>query len=261
VIDFLSVVPADQIVFLIGSIMLEVNTTSSYGLQAGFFLLELSVSLRLLRLLRLVRLVKIKQLLSMDKVVQNIFTLLNTRMEVTKLQIVFYFRISVLVSVIVASGHFLGCVWLMIGRHNVLNIQNPAGWMVSSYDQGGINQTKDFVSCIGGGFDAVAWNSKHGASCDGGYACAPVPEEAPYDVDCSWIRDRKTVAGGTGFSDGVGASEGEQYLSAFYFSLVTVTTVGYGDILPDTPAEKQFVVMAIIVGAFCPRPPGAVKRP
>ena len=29
-------------------------------------------------------------------------------------------------------------------------------------------------------------------------------------------------------------SEVSQYQSAFYFCLVTITTVGYGDILPDT---------------------------
>ena len=73
----------------------------------------------------------------------------------------------------------------------------------------------------------------------------------PYNVDCSWIRDRMTPdLGGTGDADYVGASESTQYVTAFYFSLVTVTTVGYGDVLPDTHEEKMFVVFAIMLGAF-----------
>ena len=70
----------------------------------------------------------------------------------TKLQITFYFRVFFLVMIIVSSGHFLGCIWLMLGRFNVLQIQNPCGWMVSAYAQDdefgmfSINNTKDFVS-------------------------------------------------------------------------------------------------------------------
>ena len=47
---------------------------------------------------------------------------------VSKLQISFYFRVFFLVALIMASGHFLGCIWLMLGRHNVLQQINPEGW-------------------------------------------------------------------------------------------------------------------------------------
>jgi hypothetical protein len=252
-VDFFSVVPADQVLFLAGSIVLE-NTNSDSGIEWGYRLIEWSVTARLMRLLRLVRLAKIKQLLQVDKVVHNIYLALKT-FKVTKLQVAFGFRVFFLVVIIFAAGHFLGCIWLMLGRGAVLNLQNPTGWMVSAYDQGTINKTKDFVSCISSDYDAEAWNAKHGSSCEanfkpGDVPCAPIPKEHPYDVDCSWIKDRKTTFGGTGYADGIGASESEQYLSAFYFSLVTVTTVGYGDILPETPTEKRFVVWAIMLGAF-----------
>jgi hypothetical protein len=58
-------------------------------------------------------------------------------------------------------------------------------------------------------------------------------------------------AGGTGDADGVGASEETQYLSAFYFAMVTITTVGYGDLLPATEMEREFVMFSIILGDVC----------
>jgi len=253
VIDFFSVVPADQVLFLTGSLILN-NTTSEQGVEWGYRIIEYSVTARLMRLLRLVRLAKIGQLMKVDKVVHNLYLLLK-RANITKLQVSFFFRIFFLVALILLAGHFLGCIWLLLGRGSVLNEQNPTGWMVSAYDQGTINTTKDFVSCIGGGFNDKDWNSKHGSTCEANYKpgdqpCAPIPKEMPYDVDCSWIKDRATSLGGTGFADGVGASQDEQYLSAFYFSLVTVTSVGYGDILPETEEEKSFVVWSIMIGAF-----------
>lgn len=251
-IDFFSVVPADQVLLAVGT-MLSENTSSDTSMKLGLDLIELSVSVRLMRLLRLVRLLKLKDLLNLDKIIHSLY-IFTHHFGITKLQLAFYFRLFFLVALIVSSGHFLGCIWLMLGRHNVLQMVNPEGWMVSAYEQDTVNHTKDFVACTGDGFDAIAWNLKHGQACQnlGGpsHACVPIPPQAPYDVDCSWIMDRAESAGGTGNSKGVGASESEQYLSAFYFSLVTVTTVGYGDILPDTPAEKQFVILCIITGAF-----------
>jgi hypothetical protein len=99
--------------------------------------------------------------------------------------------------------------------------------MLSAYEQDTVEHTKDFVACIGGSFSHETWNSNHGQQCwdthnsscfsnPSCHECMPIPETAPYDVDCSWIKDRKEVAGGTGIENGVGASEDEQYLSAFY---------------------------------------------
>lgn len=38
------------------------------------------------------------------------------------------------------------------------------------------------------------------------------------------------------------------FVTAFYFSIVTMATVGYGDIIPKTPEAKLFVVTIIILG-------------
>jgi voltage-gated potassium channel len=42
--------------------------------------------------------------------------------------------------------------------------------------------------------------------------------------------------------------EGWRPLDAFYFTITTLTTVGYGDFVPKTDAGKIFTVFYIIVG-------------
>ncbi len=42
--------------------------------------------------------------------------------------------------------------------------------------------------------------------------------------------------------------EGFSWLDAFYFTSVTLTTVGYGDIVPITTAGKIFTVIYLFVG-------------
>lgn len=42
--------------------------------------------------------------------------------------------------------------------------------------------------------------------------------------------------------------EGWRYIDAFYFSVVTLTTIGFGDLHPVTDAGKLFTVAYIILG-------------
>jgi voltage-gated potassium channel len=42
--------------------------------------------------------------------------------------------------------------------------------------------------------------------------------------------------------------EGWSLLDAFYFSFITLTTIGYGDLSPTTPVSKLFTVVYVIVG-------------
>lgn len=42
--------------------------------------------------------------------------------------------------------------------------------------------------------------------------------------------------------------EGWSYIDSFYFSVVTLTTIGYGDFSPQTDGGKMFTVLYIIVG-------------
>jgi voltage-gated potassium channel len=42
--------------------------------------------------------------------------------------------------------------------------------------------------------------------------------------------------------------EGWSYVDSFYFSVVTLTTIGFGDFTPQTDAGKLFTVLYIVVG-------------
>jgi voltage-gated potassium channel len=53
------------------------------------------------------------------------------------------------------------------------------------------------------------------------------------------------IVSGTGFYTLV---EGLRFVDAFYFSVVTLTTVGYGDFAPQTDVGKLFTAVYVLVG-------------
>jgi len=40
-----------------------------------------------------------------------------------------------------------------------------------------------------------------------------------------------------------------KYLTSLYWTMVTITTVGYGDIVPITPLERIITILVIIIGS------------
>jgi hypothetical protein len=40
------------------------------------------------------------------------------------------------------------------------------------------------------------------------------------------------------------------YIGSLYWSVMTVSTIGYGDVLPVTTPERVFVILAMLMGAF-----------
>lgn len=45
-------------------------------------------------------------------------------------------------------------------------------------------------------------------------------------------------------------STGEQYLTSFYFTITTITTVGYGDISGGTMVEKIGAIILMLLGVI-----------
>ena len=49
---------------------------------------------------------------------------------------------------------------------------------------------------------------------------------------------------------GVAATPSDLYLTSFYFTITTITTVGYGDFKATTFSEKIICIMIMIVGVM-----------
>lgn len=70
-------------------------------------------------------------------------------------------------------------------------------------------------------------------------------------VFCHWVACFMVVSG-DGYLEGkVGDHPAERYLAAFYWSLTTVTTVGYGDMVPTNSWERAYAIVAMVVGCGC----------
>jgi voltage-gated potassium channel Kch len=63
----------------------------------------------------------------------------------------------------------------------------------------------------------------------------------------------RVLAFSVGISLGIGTVfyhqvEGWSWLDSFYFSVITLTTIGYGDFSPTQPLSKLFTIVFIFVG-------------
>jgi len=69
---------------------------------------------------------------------------------------------------------------------------------------------------------------------------------AGHIVACGWI-----FIGGVGeyTSGSEYSSNGAVYLEAFYWTVTTLTTIGYGDITPSTPVQFIYVIFIMLMGA------------
>ena len=49
-------------------------------------------------------------------------------------------------------------------------------------------------------------------------------------------------------SEVLGSDLSLQYLTAFYWAVTTLTTIGYGDIVPITKSEKIYCIFVMLLG-------------
>ena len=63
-------------------------------------------------------------------------------------------------------------------------------------------------------------------------------------VACGWI-----FIGGVGTYSSTYTSNADVYLEAFYWTITTLTTIGYGDITPSTPVQFIYVIFVMLLGA------------
>ena len=50
------------------------------------------------------------------------------------------------------------------------------------------------------------------------------------------------------FTIGTGPDEGSAYVTALYFTLTSMTTVGFGNVSANTTGEKVFAVVTMLIG-------------
>lgn len=73
-------------------------------------------------------------------------------------------------------------------------------------------------------------------------------------VTCLWVFSSQFSAEGEDNwitnGDYEGLPKSDQYLIALYFTITTITTVGYGDILATSSIEKIFCILIMLTGVI-----------
>ena len=73
------------------------------------------------------------------------------------------------------------------------------------------------------------------------------------DVDCNWVSEyyHGACVDPVGFrdEDPVSKSVFSRYITAIYLAVMTTSTVGYGDVTPQTDVERTYLVFAMLIGA------------
>ena len=80
-----------------------------------------------------------------------------------------------------------------------------------------------------------------------------------YVIGLSEVLDRSTVSWlyalgeainkpYVNFTVGTGPDEGSAYVTALYFTLTSMTTVGFGNVAANTNGEKVFAVVTMLIG-------------
>jgi hypothetical protein len=167
--------------------------------------------IRVARFVRLIKLAKLSQLRDAMRYFKDFLAMIG----ISAMEVEFALRMVGLVVIMLGIGHIIACLWLHVGRSG-LSRDPPEGWMVGSHEIGRIV----LPDCIP--VDCIIQST------------GILPDCVP--VDCITVEEGEYVH--------------EQYVDSFYWAIVTMSSVGYGDVLPTTTNEREIGVIVITIGAF-----------
>ena len=171
-----------------------------------------AAGMRMVRMARLVKFARLTRLAKLTNIrkVMSHFNKVIRLVGISKPGLSFIFKILLLFMMVIAAMHVLGCLWV---RQVMSNFEsNEFGWY--SHNYGGLTQADNntVIPALDAGGKRV-WRTDQG------------PEAR---VSSHW----------------------NVYVDAAYFILVTMSSVGYGDMLPVTTGERMMSILVIIFGTF-----------
>lgn len=190
-----------------------------------------SDSLRIFKLFRILRLFRLLKLLRLSNFLMYVEDALPVNPAVFSL-----FKLFWQVSFI---AHLMCCGWYAVGW---LGKDDPDAWInehcrlphghVLASTHQAVEMNEDVAAILGSGGDELARLR------DSGFELVPCLDSLGYSASAP-DDDEHSVEG---------ISMGTRYLSALYWAITTMTTVGYGDVTAATPAEVLFVTISMLLG-------------
>ena len=163
-----------------------------------------------LKILRLVKLLRLLKLLRLVKA-SRMFQRLESKIAVPYA----YLSLSKFLVLLLISGHWFACLWVMIAELEATG----SNWTNSLYE-----------------FSDAVVNGEHG---EDGVPCAVADDAA----------DNGCEGGGGDRPQGLQLHHSLKYIAGLYWSIVTITSVGYGDITPQTKLEMLVATVMLLFGS------------
>lgn len=174
--------------------------------------------IRVFRMLKILRMVRIKRLL---KKFQDEMSIKNGVMISIKFSIV-----------VIMASHFLACLWFHQSYGDSQNnwAKSYCVWAdKDSYNEGCSGDVCRVLSCEIG--------------------CGGSSRDTINKANLEIIEVKASAAVEKCLEECVKCNADVQYTAAIYYALVTMTTIGYGDVLPTNDSERMFATVAMLIGA------------
>lgn len=219
-IDLISVIPFDRIVAALDTGRPEQMRSTKM--------------VRLARLARFARLARLTKLASLRRFTKMVNEMLRS-IGVSKPGMEFLGRIAFLAGVVLFVTHVVACLWINSGRTYTERcvMLGEEGFRFTDEDWADCRRTPGDEGWTAGAgvpnwYANEYWGGAVASAHDDGDGVINTTEFLVWDLENYW-----TV-----------------YLDACYWVLVTMSTVGYGDITPKSSTERLFSCGVILLGAF-----------